>query len=314
MKHLFVINPKAALVRGQADRLREEITAFFANYPEFKYDVHITRWKRDAVGFTRRYISASPELVRVYAAGGMGTFFEVINAAAGLPNVQVAYYPQGAANSFLRSFGEDKLHFFRSLRNLVFAPVTGVDLIRWGNNYGINHSLIGLDSRAEQDSLTLVRRTGIKRDTAHTITGILRFLEGKTINYYRIDVDGRKIAGEYTGLMVANAPCFGQRFCPAIDAVLTDGALHIYLIRKIPFYIAPKLFTDYENGRWAKWPDYISHYRGKRISISSPAMMTISFDGELFYNDRIEYTVVPRGLDFVCPEGIDPGRKYKNAL
>jgi diacylglycerol kinase family enzyme len=313
MKHLFIINPKAALVRGQEEKLRDEITAFFANYPEFKYDIHLTRWKRDAVGFTRRYAASSPELVRVYAAGGMGTFFEILNAVAGLPNVQVASYPHGTANSLLRSFGEDKLPFFRSLRNLVFAPVTGLDIIKWGNNYGISHSLIGLDSRAEQDSTTLIKRTGMGRDRAYIVTGILRFLEGKTANHYRIDVDGQKITGEYLTIMVANAPCVGQRFCPAIDAILTDGQLHIYLIRKMPFFIAPKLFADYANGYWSKWPAYISHYRGKNIAISSPSMMTISFDGELFYNDRIEYEIIPRGIDFVCPEGVDPGRKYQNA-
>ncbi|MDR0616136.1 MAG: acylglycerol kinase family protein, partial [Synergistaceae bacterium] len=95
MKHLFIVNPASVGVKAKKNEIVGKISAFFADYPDIGYDIYMTRWKRDAVGYVRRYALASDEFVRVYAVGGTGTLFEVINGAIGLPNVQVACYPLG---------------------------------------------------------------------------------------------------------------------------------------------------------------------------------------------------------------------------
>ncbi|MDR3338177.1 MAG: hypothetical protein LBT16_13345 [Treponema sp.] len=314
MKHLFIINPKAGLVRDRKDRIIEEIKNFFGNYPEFSYEIHLTRWKRDAVGFTRRYLSRSAELVRVYATGGTGTLFEIINAVAGLPNAQVAYYPHGRIDSFIRVFGENKEPLFHSLRNLVFAPVIGLDMIKWGNNFGINGCFIGLSALSYQDSSRLLEKTGFPyHEMTFHLAQIKRLLMGKTLQYYRIELDGQKLNGEYLNVTIANVPHIGVRALPAVEASPIDGVLHLYLIKKIPRARALQVFADYEAGRYKKWPEYVSHHLGKRIFISSSAMMTIAFDGEIFYNDRLQYDIIPRGIDFVCPEGTHPARNIFSA-
>jgi diacylglycerol kinase family enzyme len=305
MKHLFVINPTAGLAMGRVNLIIEEIRAFFSGYPEFNCEIHLTRWKRDAVGFTRRYVLQSRELVRVYASGGIGCLYEVINGVTGLPNVQIAHYPLGNTNSFLRSFGEDKTHLFNSLRNLVFAPVISLDVIKWGRNYVINSCLIGLCAIAYRDSRGLAAKTRLPlKDAFHLLENYHVFLR-KTLQYYHIDLDGQNLDGEYLNLMIANAPCYGSNIFPAVDASLTDGYLDLYLIKRIPPTLALKVFADYEAGHYKWWPDYVSHYRGKRLEVSSAAMMTVTFDGELFYNNHIQFNIIKRGIDFVCPEGID---------
>jgi diacylglycerol kinase family enzyme len=314
MKHLFIINPKAGLVRDRKDRIIEEIKIFFGNYPEFSYEIHVTRWKRDAVGFIRRYLSRCAELVRVYATGGTGTLFEIINAVAGLPNVQVAYYPHGRVDSFIHAFGEDKEPLFHSLRNLVFAPVAGLDIIKWGNNFGINGCFIGLSALAYQDSSRFLEKTGFPyHEMTFHLTLIKRLLLGKSSQYYRIELDGQKLNGEYLNITIPNIPHIGERVLRVAEASPTDGLLHLYLIKKTPRTMAFQVYADYETGRYEKWPEYISHHSGKRIFISSPAMMTIAFDGEIFYNDRLQYDIIPRGIDFVCPGGMDPARNIFNA-
>jgi diacylglycerol kinase family enzyme len=260
------------------------------------------------VGFIRRYLAQSAELVRIYATGGTGTLFEVINGAAGLPNVQVACYLQEPLNSFLGSFGEEKSLLFRSLSNLVFAPTAGLDIIKWGNNYGLNACLIGLCAVSFRDSHALAEKTGFPPLAAYRAAEIYNIFLGKTIQYYRVELDGQKLNGEYLNITIANGPYYGYKASPAPDARFNDGLLHLYLIKKIPVTMASGVIADFEAGYYEKWPEYISHYSGKHLVVSSPVVMTAGFDGEIFYNDRFQYDIIPRGIDFVCPQGIDLSR------
>ncbi|MDR2073102.1 MAG: acylglycerol kinase family protein, partial [Spirochaetaceae bacterium] len=135
MKHLFIINPKAGKANGRIPEIKNDIQSFFAGRPEVDYTIHVTRWKRDASGYTLRYASDTREIVRIYALGGNGTFYEIINGAVGLPNVQIAWYPLGKNNSLLHSFGPEHLPAFQSLMNLSLSPVGTIDTIKVGNNY-----------------------------------------------------------------------------------------------------------------------------------------------------------------------------------
>jgi diacylglycerol kinase family enzyme len=128
---------------------------------------------------------------------------------------------------------------------------------------------------------------------------------GKIVQYYRVELDGQKLNGEYLNITVANGPYYGYKASPVPDACFNDGLLHLYLIKKIPLARAVRVTADFEAGQYDKWPEYISHYTGKHLVVSSPAVMAIGIDGEIFYNDRLQYDIIPHGIDFVCPEGVD---------
>ena len=102
IKHLFIINPIAHKVKGRLNLVTESIHAFFEEYPHIGYDIHVTRWERDALGVIRRQVTDTRELLRVHVMGGSGTLFEAVNSAVGLANAQIAAYPFGRQNSFLR--------------------------------------------------------------------------------------------------------------------------------------------------------------------------------------------------------------------
>ncbi|MDR2029531.1 MAG: hypothetical protein LBP93_08345 [Treponema sp.] len=309
MRHLFVINPKAFFLKGRVDDVCGDIRLFFANYPQLDYEIHVNRWKRDAVGFTRRYVSTADRIVRVYAVGGMSTLMEIINGVVGLPNVQVAAWPFGIDNAFLRYFGENKMERFRSLRNLIFSGVSSFDLIRCGNNFGICAGFMGVEALAARqgdrilgtrDFLPgwLIRSGGI-----YLALSVYYNISKKIFQSYQVTIDDVPLHGDYVSILVANQPYLGSGLRPAIESRPDDGFLDVYLIRPMTSYKFAAFVLDYSQGRYYKWPQYVSHHRGKTIVVSSDRIMEICLDGEHFYDDTVEYQVVPQGLDFVCPGG-----------
>jgi diacylglycerol kinase family enzyme len=305
MRHLFVINPKAYLLKERTGEVIREIRAFFANYPRILYDIHVTRWKRDAVGFTRRYVSGAPEIVRVYAVGGMGTVFEVLNGVFGLPNVQITTWPFGIDNAFIHYFGKDIRERFFSLRNLVFSGVSSFDVIRCGNNYGICAGFMGLEAFASQRGETILKNLGWAANWSSGIYLASALFSGPQKEWelsYKILVDGLPLHGKYISVLVANQPYYAKGLNPAVDAEPNDGVLDIYLVRNVPGLKLLAMASDYVHGRYRKWPRAVSHFRGKTITVTSQEVMSICIDGELFYDASVEYEVIPHAVDFVCPD------------
>jgi diacylglycerol kinase family enzyme len=312
MKHLFIINPKARLVKNQGRDMAEEIRAFFINYPEIKYDIHITRWKRDAVGFVRRYVSVAPELVRVYASGGTGTLFEVVNGTIGLPNVQISVYPMGLANAFVSWFGKEKVDMFRSLWNLVFSRIVTLDAIRYGDNFGIAWGAVGIDAQGNRDGNILVDNFGIPPPLSFWAAGAYHASLKKNVQHLRISVDGQSFDGDYKSVIIANEPTYGFNFNPAVDARPDNGVLDIYLVRPASLLFTFPMSLDYETGSYHKWPEHVVHVQGKKICLLSDQTITICLDGEVYLDSGAEFEIIPRAIDFALPTSVDiPGQGGK---
>ena len=305
MRHLFIVNPKAGTSGGMAEELVEDIHTFFFNYPRTEeYTIHVTRWQRDAVGYIRHWVSHSRELVRIYAIGGSGTFFEVINGVMGLQNIQVAYYPLGNLNSFVYNFGKNTLPLFKSLRNHVFSEIFPIDVIRAGTNYCIQNCLIGGEAQARAAGAKLMEKISLPEILCYTGFTLKNAIKGISQDY-KIEIDGLNLDGVYFSIMIANTPVYNGGLCPAADAHMNDGFMDLYLLKNFPPWKAPAGMADYIKGQYKNWPDYISHHRGKKMTISSDSYMTISVDEEIFFDSSITFEVLANAIDFACPRGVE---------
>jgi diacylglycerol kinase family enzyme len=305
MKHLFIINPHAALVGSHVDEIEDDIRSFFQSNRRVEYSIHVCRWKRDASGYTQRYVSNAGEMVRVYAMGGNGTLFEVVNGVVGLPNAQVAWFPLGRDNSMLYAFGGgENLSAFQSLQNLSLSPVISLDTIRAGNHYMIINVLIGGEAHAFHGGEILAEKTKLPRNISYMAVGILNGLVRKSLQYYYLETEHMKIEGNFRSILVTNLSAYGAGLKPAVDALFNDGYMDVYIMQDIPKSKFLSVIRDYETGQYQKWPEYISHHRCKKFRISSVSSMTMSFDGNLFYDTSMNFEIYPHSLDFVCPPGI----------
>jgi diacylglycerol kinase family enzyme len=307
MKHLFIINPTAWKVQGHVAQVKEEIDACFRNYPQLSYAIHVTRWSRDAVGYIKRFCQQESGLVRIYAVGGVGTLFEVVNGAMGLPNVQVACYPLGQNNSFARVFCGNDFHIFRDLENLVFADAAPMDVICCNHSYCLSFSFCGAEALAGVQGDELVTRTRfMPPDLCYAYAGVSTLWRPGILQNYSITLDDRlSLDGDYISAFIANQPFYGYKLCPGVDAVPNDGLLNLYLWRRPPPATTLKILRDYLRGQYQKWRNYVLHYPFKRLSIASDDLIAISLDGEFSYATTVEYEIIPDGLDFVCPTGTE---------
>jgi len=305
MRHLFIINPATKKNRGKTKSIRDKISAFFAKHPEIKYDVLVSEWCRDAIMLIQDYMAVvNGEPVRIHSIGGTGTLFEVINSVAGLPNVEVAAHPYGRSNSFLRYFGNKNVKLFLPLESQVFGKTVPLDIVRCGNNYGINFGMSGVEAYANVLGDKWIKK-GMPGDISYILAGVVMILKGKCGQNYFIEIDGRKIEGDFASVMVANAVCYGINMYPAIDAHPDDGVLDVYIFKNGPTMKLLLRLQDYTHGNYRKMPDFVSHYRTKKVKMSSDEVMCMSIDGEHFYGTSIEYEIMPKAIQFVCPSGID---------
>lgn len=308
MKHLFIINPVAKGVVDCLPEIRAEIEGCFAHYPWLSYDIHITRWQRDAVGFIKRYCQKEPGLVRIYAVGGNGILYEVVNGAFGLPNVQVACYAKSGEGDhpFVRSLGKNAGALFESLSELVFAETRQIDLIRCDDSYALTFSMFGVEAMANslgEEMLSNYRV--IPLDVCYVYAVLYHIFRSDMKQKYQILLDDKTLLqGNFVSALIANQPCYGRSFRPGVDARPDDGMLDLYLWGRIPRIGALRIVTDYMRGYYQKWPEYIQHHGFRKMKLQSDDLIAISLDGEFSYRTELEYEILPSALDFVCPEGV----------
>jgi diacylglycerol kinase family enzyme len=297
----------AGKVKGKVNAVTDSIHAFFQEYPHMRYQIHVTRWERDALCVVRHKAEGADELLRVHIMGGSGTLSEAVNAVVSLPNVQVAAYPFGNENCFLQYFGSDKVHLFSSIRSQVFSDTTPIDVIKSGGMHGISHALVGLEAAAGKAGFDLYENsTVLTQGIANIIAGV-RTAFGKWIygQKYNVTIDGQVFDGIYVSMLVANGPCYSKNMRPAADAHPNDGLLDIYMLKRFPRLKLLFVMRRYLTGRYRKYPDYISHHRGTKVSVSSEAPMNVTIDDKNMLEASVGYEVLPYAIDFVCPGGID---------
>jgi len=247
------------------------------------------------------------ELLRIHVMGGTGTLSEAVNSTVNMPNVQLAAYPYGNENVFLQYFGADKAHFFSSIRSQVFSDTTPVDIIKCGHKYGISHGLVGFEAAAGKMGLELFEKNAVINQSFAYILAAAKTAYGPWMHgqKYMVELDGQRLDGAYISILIANAPCYSKNMYPASDAHPNDGLLDIYLTKKTSRFKYFSSARRYLSGNYKKIPDIVSHYRGKRITLSSENVMILTIDDKPFYENTIEYEILPYAIDFVCPGGID---------
>ena len=304
MRHLFIINPVAKGIKGKTKKIRDAICAFFKKHPDLRYDIFESRWCRDSLTFIRRYISDKNETVRIHSIGGNGTLFEAVNSIVGLTNVELAGHPYGSANAFLRYFGSKNKKYFLSLESQVYGKTIPLDIIRCGNNYGSGFAIAGMEAFSNIKGDEWIEK-GMPEDMAYTLAAAVRLISGKAGQKYYVEIDDNKVEGDFISILVANAPCYGKAMHPASDAHPDNGILDVYTFKNASRLKLLSCISVYTKGSYRKIPDLVTHYKAKKVKLASDKVMCMSIDGQTMYGTSIEYEIMPKAVNFVCPNGVD---------
>ena len=132
MRYLFLLNPTA----GKRDCTAElapaiQAAAQRAGIPPEKRKVVVTQYAghaRELAAEAAHTAQADGEPVRIWTAGGDGTFNEALTGAQGCSLAAVGCLPFGSGNDFLRTFGT-KEEFLDLDAQLAGGPVS-IDLMQ----------------------------------------------------------------------------------------------------------------------------------------------------------------------------------------
>ena len=147
MKHYFIINPAAGKNHTTHDLMSKIVSA--ANAEDIDFKMYETKAKGDATSYVSEKCLKHPDkTLRFYACGGDGTLNEVINAAVGFPNAEVAAVPVGTGNDFIKNFSNTKN--FMNMKRQILGESVKIDLIKFNGRYCANVLNIGFDCSVVQ--------------------------------------------------------------------------------------------------------------------------------------------------------------------
>lgn len=305
MLHIFIVNPYAGDM-DFAKSLRERISKI----PDFPYFVFNTRnagYEKDIVGKIQHFFP--DEKMRFYCCGGSGTMRNMLNGFQNFDNVEIAYFPCGLTNDFLKVFGEDEKRFY-DIEELIYGEVMDIDYIKTNHGIALNTLSLGMDTDFNEKlkNWQLLKAFGVNVPYLLAMLHALILTKGQNLEI-RIGEDGPVKKANITEFFFGNGFMLGGFLHFDDKANVQDGkALCRYLRDKTGFAnvpIAKALATN--NQRKLGSYNQIETAFCEKLSIrrKDGGPFGLSFDGEMVYNiTDCQAEVVRQGLHMVVPKGV----------
>lgn len=298
MKHVFVINSTAGIT-DKTQKVEDEIRKLLS---EDEFVIIRTKKEGDAENFLQDILQNSDDKYRIYACGGDGTLNVVVNACVGY-DVEIANYPIGSGNDFLRYF--DNFNDFYDLEKLINGKVINSDLIKINGKYSINIFNLGFDGKVVAYQRKLKRLPFVGEKSSYKL-GVFLCAFGKLNNYMKLSVDGEVVyRGKGILCAFANGTCYGGGFYCAPIAKIDDGQIDVCLIKKIGLIAFSRFVKTYKKGKHLdddRLKKYVLYKKGKCMELEIEKKVYCSFDGELEKFDKVVLNIIPSAVKFVVPK------------
>ena len=313
MRTLFLLNPTA----GKADCTRAlprqiDAAAARAGLAMGEYTIRITAHAghaRELANDAARQARQAGEQLRIYTAGGDGTFNEALTGVYGFENAAVGCLPYGSGNDFLRTFGT-KAEFLDLDAQLAGGPVA-IDLMQTSLGLSATICAAGLDAQVAYD-IPKFRRIPLCGGEAAYALSIVEQLCGHIGRRVEYTIDGETLTVDCLMCAVCNGRTYGGGFCAAPEAQPDDGWLDVYIIRKVSRLTIAKLLGMYKNGghfrngqlvRAAE--PYFIYRRAKQVSlraVDGRGPIVATADGECVPKEQITVQVQPLAGRILLPK------------
>ena len=303
MKHLFIVNPVAGGLKGRPEELAREIQMLAEELNE-PFEIYYTKGSMDATAKIKSEAESETDMLRVYACGGDGTLNECANGAANRANVAITHYPCGTGNDFIRTFGTENIKKFRDLRELINGTVRALDLIDCAGRYGINICSVGVDARIGSDVHKYSRIPIIGGATGYVVSLIANMIKGVS-QYFRLNTEGFKLDEKISLACACNGRFYGGGFNPVPDALPDDGKLDFLVVRRVSRLRFIQIVGRYAKGKARTLGDIIAYSQGECLEIEGDREFVVNIDGEIIHTEKISFKVVPGGVNFIFPSGLD---------
>lgn len=301
MIHIFIINPFAGQ-KTFADDLRTKL-ASFKDLEYFVFNTRYAGYETELVHKIQQIFEG--EKLRFYCCGGSGTMRNMMNGFDDLSNAEIAFFPCGLTNDFLKVFGKSEARFHQ-IEELINGDVIEVDYIK--TNYGISLNTLstGLDSNClkKMNDFRIFRLIG--KETPYMLATLYSIFISKT-QEYDVTFDEESITGKFAEIFIGNGCVFGGNLFFAKHTYVNDGkAIYRLVPNKRGFSLLSVLLV-LTNKKHEKISQKMQCGSCKKITIkrTDGTPFEINHDGDLIRNvDVCEAEIIHKGLHLVVPKGV----------
>ena len=115
---------------------------------------------------------------------------------------------------------------------------------------------------------------------------------------------------KYSLVCACNGRFYGGGFNPSTTAMLDDGLLDIFIVKKVSLLTLARCIGRYAKGRADELPQYITHLRGTDLYIEFDREDVINLDGEAIRAGSVNMHLVPNALNLIVPKGLGSGTDH----
>lgn len=298
MKYLFIINPVAGKGIKQQGIIRS-IKEYFSG-KNACYEIYTTTSAGDAK-IKARAAAERGEKISIFACGGEGTVFEVLNGIVGFDNVHLGVIPCGSANDFLKFF--KKSDPFSDVQDQIDGTAVPTDIIKANDHYCLNGCSVGMDAVVARDMTIFKKWRGVTGSMAYKLAVVKTFF-GKIGVKIRLAVDG-EAPREQNCLfaVIANAPYYGGGYKSAPEANPFDNRLNFTRVATISKIKIPKFLSLYEKGLHGVL-DYCELRQCGCMEFTADLPVPVNLDGEIILSKHMIFSLVKGGINFILPHSI----------
>lgn len=301
MTHIFIINSFA----GQkmfAEELRKQLNALTG----FEFYIFNTRYEGYETTLIRKILKIfEGRKLRFYCCGGSGTMRKMLDGFDDFSTAEVAFYPCGLTNDFLKMFGKDEKRF-HDIVELINGDVIKIDYIKTNHGIALNTLSTGLDSNCvdKMNDYRILRF--INGNLPYTFATLYSIFISKTLEY-EVTLNGVSYIDKFAEIFIGNGCVFGGNMHFAKTTCINDGkAIYTLSRNKRGFSIIPTLLALTQE-KYHEFSQLMQcgDCRTVRIKRTDDSPFTINLDGDLVKNITLcEASVVHQGLNFVVPKGV----------
>lgn len=295
MKTYFIVNPNS----GNSSVLKT-VKSLVQN-KDIDYEIITTEYAHHAQKIARM-IALRGEKCRIFACGGDGTLFDVVNGAVGNENVEIGVIPCGSGNDYIKYFG--KKEDFLCDDNIINGIPLEVDLIKFQDKYCVNIASIGMDAYVCQQKNKMQFLSRISGNLSYIVSLFITFIFNMG-GRFRVKVDDNDyVEKDFLFIVAANGRFYGGSFNPTPNSIINDGYIDLLLLDKVRRYKVITLMRKYQQGKHLSIPSLCKLVHAKRVEVISEKEIPVNLDGELFDSKTAVFEIAEKAIKFIVPSKI----------
>jgi diacylglycerol kinase (ATP) len=293
----LIVNPTSG-----ADRAPELLPLVTERLRALVTDLDVTTTTGEADIARAAAGAAEDRREMLFIAGGDGTVNIAVRAvsgvAGGLERTAFGIIPAGTGNDFAKALGLGEAAE-PALDLLLDARVIDVDLGVMNDRPFVNASAGGFVA-----DVSAVLTEPLKDATgklAYIIGGARALLGREPFSTHVAVPAGQPYSAplELQMFAVCNARMIGGGYPMAPAALIDDGELDVFLVKRTPTIEFLALLQKIAAGEHAQ-DDRILHFRAAALELVFDRLVNVNIDGEVLQADRCRYQVRRRAARFLC--------------